>query len=290
MIGIPLALGSPCNLPEGLVKIVSSQYNWNLAVSDDGTHVAVLQDQAIEFRYAKDEFSSIIGCCTMDRDPYPQWRRIVWSPNIDMLAYSDSSGNVTVFDLVGSVVCTTPSIAITKPNLPVDLSQAIAGLIFREISGDDESNVELIIINHLGSLRCYKITNDLHYRLSHSFEFSIHYPRGIGAVLCHPKYSILLLGGDCKLDPYGDELTEATKHGITAWRILSDMPFYKLVTDYETDLKMAKKNQLLKSLKNNRMIPYNWYAKQQVLPWQPKRMDLPLTKRAMDNHRIHDLK
>lgn len=46
----------------------------------------------------------------MDRDPYPQWRRIVWSPNIDLLAYSDSLGNVTVFDLVGSVVCTIPSV------------------------------------------------------------------------------------------------------------------------------------------------------------------------------------
>ena len=47
----------------------------------------------------------------MERDPYPQWRRIVWNPNIDMLAYSDSSGNVTVFDLVGSVVCTIPSVS-----------------------------------------------------------------------------------------------------------------------------------------------------------------------------------
>ena len=27
-----------------------------------------------------------------------------------------------------------------------------------------------------------------------------------------------------------------------------------------------------------------------VLAWQPKRNDLPLTLRAMDNHRIHDLK
>ena len=81
--------------------------------------------------------------------------------------------------------------------------------------------------------------NDLHYRLSHSFEFSIHYPRGIGAVLYHPRYSILLVGGDCKPDSYGDEFPEATKHGITAWRILSDMPFYKLVTDYETDLKVV---------------------------------------------------
>ena len=27
-----------------------------------------------------------------------------------------------------------------------------------------------------------------------------------------------------------------------------------------------------------------------VLAWQPKRKDLPLTLRAMDNHRFHDLK
>ena len=81
--------------------------------------------------------------------------------------------------------------------------------------------------------------NDLHYRLSHSFEFSIHYPFGVGGVIYHPKHSILLLGGDCKPDPYG-ELPVATRYGITAWRILSDMPFYKLVTDYETDLRAVR--------------------------------------------------
>ncbi len=334
----------------------------------DGSHVAILQDQAIEIRWGKgifvwvtgllcrpddkwyvfenlvgrhsrDDYSSVIGRCTMDRDPYPQWRRIVWSPNIDLLAYSDSLGNVTVFDLVGSVVCTIPSVGsscsfdiatfesigetflllwskcqlqlcfadcdtktqhtcwsqssdrwsdvpgghwkwrvvrhplFTQPDFssccdkPENFVFSHKEEITRHLSFLF-SNVELIVINHLGSLRCYKITwvfhpvsgqvscrtlfvcqkrrvnrvdffcrKDLHYRLSHSFEFSIHYPRGIGAVVYHPDHSILLLGGDCKPDPYGDQFPVATRHGITAWRLLSDMPFYKLVTDYETDLR-----------------------------------------------------
>ncbi len=91
----------------------------------------------------------------------------------------------------------------------------------------------------LNSWKCssFYFSDEGTYRLSHSFEFSIHYPRGVGSVLYHPDYSMLILGGDCKTDAQSCDLPEATRNGITAWRILSDMPFYKLVTDYETDLK-----------------------------------------------------
>ncbi len=62
-------------------------------------------------RSSRDEYATVIGRCLIHPDPYPQWRRVVWSPEVDMLAYSDSSGNVNIFDLLGTVVCYIPSVS-----------------------------------------------------------------------------------------------------------------------------------------------------------------------------------
>ena len=55
----------------------------------------------------------MIGRCMVNKDPYPQWRRLCWSKYSDMLACSDSSGNVQIFDLVGTWLCTIPSPAVS---------------------------------------------------------------------------------------------------------------------------------------------------------------------------------
>lgn len=39
---------------------------------------------------------------SVDKDSYPEWRIIKWSPDATMLAYGNSSGFVQVFDIVGT--------------------------------------------------------------------------------------------------------------------------------------------------------------------------------------------
>ena len=79
------------------------------------------------------------------------------------------------------------------------------------------------------------------YQVAHSFEFSLHYPRGISAVTYIAKHSILLIGGAADPDPDTGEIIapSAVQCGLTAWRMLSGSPHYKLVTDYEHDVGMV---------------------------------------------------
>lgn len=49
----------------------------------------------------------------------------------------------------------------------------------------------------------------------------------------HGDAGLLYVGGSGQED---DGVSIATREGLTAWRILSDYPYYKLVTDYSEDL------------------------------------------------------
>ena len=37
----------------------------------------------------------------VNKDPNPQWRRILWSPDCTMLAFSHSDGKLDFYDLIG---------------------------------------------------------------------------------------------------------------------------------------------------------------------------------------------
>ena len=68
---------------------------------------------------------SALFVITVKKDPYPQWRQLAWSPDCTMLAYADSSGQVTVFDLMGSLLFT-----IEEVNTKIDLGLQNNLLVF----------------------------------------------------------------------------------------------------------------------------------------------------------------
>lgn len=94
---------------------------------------------------------------------------------------------------------------------------------------------ELLLINYHGTLSSYLIDRDNSFKLRYTFVFAAEYPRGISTACYSPKYKMLLVGGsglvDSALSP-----SKARQEGITAWRLLSDAPYCKLVTDYEEDV------------------------------------------------------
>ena len=63
------------------------------------------------YRSSFDDFSSVIGRFQVHsrRDEFPQWRRVTWSTEADLLACSDSLGNVTVLDALCSPICFIPN-------------------------------------------------------------------------------------------------------------------------------------------------------------------------------------
>ncbi|XP_059585522.1 NBAS subunit of NRZ tethering complex isoform X2 [Alligator mississippiensis] len=229
------------SLPTGLVRLVSKQISWHLVLASNGKLLAVVQDQCVEIRSAKDDFGSIIGKCQVPKDPNPQWRRVAWSHDCTLLAYAESTGTVRVFDLMGSELLVIP----LATSFPGDLSYAIAGLIFLEYKTSAQWSAELLVVDYRGELKSYLVsvgTNQC-YQESHNFRFSNHYAHRITTVVYHPGHRLLLVGG-CETDE--DGVSKATSCGISAWRVLSGSPYYKQVTSYEDDIRIAQRRGLLK--------------------------------------------
>ena len=75
------------------------------------------------------------------------------------------------------------------------------------------------------------------FQYNHSFQFGSHYPQGISCAAYSAKHSLLFIGGASQDDTSSssDNPTAANLLGLTAWRVLSIPPYYKLVTDYDSD-------------------------------------------------------
>ena len=85
-------------------------------------------------------------------------------------------------------------------------------------------------------------TDECEHMFEHNFLFSTTYPRGISSVVYGDTHSMLIIAG---LPSPSTDLwqTQAGKEGITAWRVLSGFPHYKMVTDYEQDAKVCSFHQ-----------------------------------------------
>uniref|UniRef100_UPI00398F3E93 NBAS subunit of NRZ tethering complex n=1 Tax=Pristiophorus japonicus TaxID=55135 RepID=UPI00398F3E93 len=221
------------------VQLVSKQINWQLVVASNGKLLAVVQDQCIEIRSARDEFGSVIGKCIVPKDPHPQWRRVTWSHDYTLLAYAESTGTVRVFDLMGSELFIIPPAA----SFAGDLSYAVAGLIFLESTESAPCSTELLVVNYRGQLKGYLVSVGINqsYQESHSFNFNSHYSHGVITVIYHSGHRLLLVGG-CETSE--ERVSKATSYGITAWRVLSGAPYYKQVTNYEEDVGASQRGLL----------------------------------------------
>ncbi|XP_038068120.1 neuroblastoma-amplified sequence-like [Patiria miniata] len=244
--GLPLRTSTPCSLPAALIKLINAQINWHMATTSNDRLLAILEDSCIEIRSARDDYTTSLGKCSIPKDPYPQWRQLAWSPDCTMLACSDSSGNVRVVDLMGSVLFTIDKTS-SKQQLPgtlLDLSCAVASLIFTEYKKTTKWSAELIVITYHGSLHSYLVSPTDGYILNHSFQFSSEHPLGVSSAVYLPTRSLLLIGS-CSQEEGQDAVTMAARHGISAWRRLDEEPYYKLVTDYSDEIKKSGSSRRL---------------------------------------------
>nr|XP_033793445.1 neuroblastoma-amplified sequence [Geotrypetes seraphini] len=233
------------SLPIGLVRRISKQVNWHLVLASNGKLLAIVQDQCVEIRSAKDDFGSVIGKCQVPKDPNPHWRRVAWSHDCTLLAYTESTGTVRLFDLMGSELFVIPP----ANSFPGDFGYAVAGLIFLEYKASTQWSAELLVINYCGQLKSYLISvgTNQSYQENHSFNFDSHYCHGITTAVYHPGHRLLLVGG-CETSE--DGVSKAMQNGITAWRILSGTPYYKQATSYEDNVSTILKRRGLLRIMN----------------------------------------
>ncbi|KAM9497126.1 NBAS subunit of NRZ tethering complex isoform 1-T1 [Clarias gariepinus] len=232
---------SSSSLPPGLVRLAAKQINWQLVLASNGKLLAVVQDQCVEIRSARDEFGSVIGKCQVPKDQSPQWKKVAWSHDCALLAYADSTGTVRVFDLMGSELFIIPP----AMSFPGDFSYAAAGLIFLEYKASAQWSAELLVITYSGQLKSYLVSTGTNqgFQESHTFSFSTHYCNGVTAAIYHPGHRMLLVGG-CRSDEGAASM--AARCGITAWRVLSGSPHYKQVTSYEDDVLGSQRRGLFR--------------------------------------------
>ncbi|XP_051880260.1 NBAS subunit of NRZ tethering complex isoform X2 [Pristis pectinata] len=226
-------------LSPSFFQLVTKQINWQLVVTSNGKLLAVVQDQCIEIRSAKDEFGSVIGKCIVPKDPCPQWRRVTWSHDCTLLAYAESSGTVRVFDLMGSELF----IILPTTSFVGDLSHAVAGLIFLESTDSAQYSAELLVVNYRGQLKSYLVSvgTNQSFQEKHSFNFNNYCSHGVITVIYHSGHRLLLVGG---YETNEEGVSKATSYGITSWRVLSGAPYYKQVTNYEEDVGASQRSLL----------------------------------------------
>nr|XP_042904334.1 neuroblastoma-amplified sequence [Parasteatoda tepidariorum] len=258
------------------------QMPWAFAIGGSGAVIAVLQDTSLEIRTSRDEFGTIIGKTQVIKDTYPQWRRLLWSPDCTMLAFAHSNGQLDFYDLIGAHMFTIDKMVQTpSPNGKQDYRYAIAGMAFTDarvkntqcsyaaVASDIAAKVNsdsFGAYENFPNVSSFSPSNDfsetlslfellpesclnLRYSPSEGFQarrdqFSMSncYPHGITSVVYNRTDNILIACGRSQKLTFIQGTTEASQMGISAWRLLSEYPHYKLALSMDENKVESKKS------------------------------------------------
>lgn len=217
-------LGPKKNLIDNVTAHLEKQQKWHIALGDEGKVIAVLTDNILEIRTKRSEYATIAARTTVSRDAYPQWRKLVWSPDCSFVVLAYGNGVVSFFDLTASSLFNIPIDCSRPGGLEcTDNTHAVADIIFMPLRVKDTKwNWEVLVVTYDGKLRGFLVSQTDGCKLHHSFRF----PGGVAALkYCEPHATLYVAGvprGSAK------EPTSSLSAGITAWRILNEEPYYKL--------------------------------------------------------------
>ena len=174
-------------LPGAAAELAAAQPAWHLDLSPDGLLLAILQDEAVEVRSARDNFTSIAACREWAADPRPQWRRLRWSTTptpaasvgsdgrpSPLLAVAASSGAVDILDASLSAVCVLyPAEYGRSPGAPV------AELVWAP-PRCRPWQATLLVLRHRGDVTAYHVSAMEGYQEVFRFTFKVRIGRALG--------------------------------------------------------------------------------------------------------------
>ncbi|KMQ95721.1 neuroblastoma-amplified sequence [Lasius niger] len=161
-------LNNRYSLSESISLQVSLTLPWKFAVGDHGRVLAILQENVIEIRKAKDEYSSVVGKASAPKDAFPRWRKIEWSPDGMILVLASSSGYTSFYNALGNNIFNIS---------PKTISQ----------------NPQ--ILEGCGLLRSYHISTHS-FSINYDFSFGNFYKNGINAVAYDEKHNLFYVAGN----------------------------------------------------------------------------------------------
>ncbi|XP_036139993.1 neuroblastoma-amplified sequence isoform X2 [Monomorium pharaonis] len=223
-------LNNRYSLPESISQQVSLTLPWKFAVGDHGRVLAILQENIIEIRKAKDEYSSIVGKASAPKDAFPQWRKLVWSPDGMILVLASSNGYTSFYNALGNNIFNINPKTISQSPHILEAGDAIASMLFLKPRLTSEKwAYEFILISYSGLLRSYHISTS-GFSPNYDFSFGNFYKNGINVVAYDEKHSLFYVAGNM----ITQKLTStASESGLTSWRLLNDYPYCKLSFTFE---------------------------------------------------------
>ncbi|KYM76506.1 Neuroblastoma-amplified sequence [Atta colombica] len=223
-------LNNRYSLPESISQQVSLTLPWKFAVGDHGRVLAILQENIIEIRKAKDEYSSIVGKASAPKDAFPQWRKLAWSPDGMILALASSSGYTSFYNALGNNIFNISPKTISQIPHILEAGDAIASMLFLKPRITSEKwTYEFILISYSGLLRSYYISTG-GFSANYNFSFGNFYKNGVNIVVYDEKHYLFYVAGNMLTQ----KLTStASESGLTSWRLLNDYPYCKLSFTFE---------------------------------------------------------
>ncbi|XP_072751649.1 NBAS subunit of NRZ tethering complex [Anoplolepis gracilipes] len=223
-------LNNRYSLPESISLQVSLTLPWKFAIGDHGRVLAILQENVIEIRKAKDEYSSVVGKASAPKDAFPQWRKIAWSPDGMILVLASSSGYTSFYNALGNNIFNISPKTISQNPQILEAGDAIASMLFLKPRIKNEKwAYEFILISYSGLLRSYHISTN-GFSKNYDFSFGNFYKNGINVVAYDEKRNLFYVAGNM----ITQKLTStASESGLTSWRLLNDYPYYKLSFTFE---------------------------------------------------------
>ncbi|XP_062524518.1 NBAS subunit of NRZ tethering complex [Bombyx mori] len=228
--------GPKKNLIDSVTAHKENHQKWHIALGDEGKVIAVLTDNILEIRTKRSDYATIAARTTVNRDPYSQWRKLVWSPDCSFVVLAYGNGVVGFFDLTASNLFNIPIECSRPEGLECsDNTHAVADVIFMPLRVKDTKwNWEVLIVTYDGKLRGYLVSQTEGFKIHHTFKFS----GGVSAVAYSDRHSTLYVAGVPRGS--GKDPSSPLSAGLTAWRILNDDPFYKLsVVSDELEAQLA---------------------------------------------------
>ena len=210
----------------------------------NGKAVAILQDNGLEIRTSRDNYSVPIGKTPVTKDPHPQWRKLEWSPDGTFLAVAHSNGSVDVYDLLASHLFVIPpeqgsAVKSATNNVP---ENAIAGLAFIDSRTKNAHwSYELLCLDYFGVLRAFFVSPTQGYLESHVFSFASSVPYGITSFCADQSRNLLVVAtpsvssSEPSSSSATNQATVGSKFGLTSWRLLDERPYYTQIQN-ESDL------------------------------------------------------
>ncbi|XP_076245721.1 NBAS subunit of NRZ tethering complex [Calliopsis andreniformis] len=232
-------LNNRYSLPESISQQVSLTSPWKFAIGDHGRILAVLQENVIEIRKAKDEYSSVVGKASVPKDAFPQWRKLCWSPDGTLLVLASSNGYTSFYNALGNNIFNISPKTISQNPHILEAGDAIASMIFLKPGKNYEKwSYEFLLITYSGLLRSYYVSVNNCYQANYEFSFGNFYKNGVNAVIYDEKNCLFYVAGNT----ITQKLTStALESGLTSWRPLNEYPYCKLSFTFDDESKTASK-------------------------------------------------